>query len=184
MKRFGSVTVLNGHIHQIMQKVEGNVSFHTAMSTAFPQPKPGAAASPGPMKVPAAQLRELLGITHVNYIGGSHTLAVIDSTLASGSAQQASLLNVASQNVVKIDNFSFTPKSLSVKAGGTVTWVNHDDIPHNIVSTEKKFSSPVLDTDQNFSFTFRDPGSYPYYCKIHPMMTGTVVVEKDGGATA
>ena len=68
MKRFGSVTVLNGHIHQIMQKVEGNVSFHTALSTAFPQPKPGTASSPGPMKVPAEQLRGLLGITHVNYI--------------------------------------------------------------------------------------------------------------------
>jgi 3',5'-cyclic-AMP phosphodiesterase len=178
VKRFGSVTVLNGHIHQIMQKVEGNVSFHTAMSTAFPQPKPGTAPSPGPMKVPAEQLRDLLGITHVNYIAGNHTLAVVDSSLAMASAQQASLRNAADGTVVKIDNFSFTPKSLTVKAGATVTWTNRDDIPHNIVSTEKKFSSPVLDTDQNFSFTFREPGSYPYYCKIHPMMTGTVIVEQ------
>ena len=63
LKRFGSVTVLNGHIHQTMQKLEGNVTFHTACSTAFPQPKPGAAPSPGPMKVPAEQLRSLLGVT-------------------------------------------------------------------------------------------------------------------------
>lgn len=184
VKRFGSVTVLNGHIHQIMQKVEGNVSFHTAMSTAFPQPKPGTAPSPGPMKVPAEQLRGVLGITHVNYIAGNHTLAVVDSSLAMASAHEASLRNVADGTMVKIDNFSFSPKSLTVKAGATVTWTNQDDIPHNVVSTEKKFSSPVLDTDQNFSFTFREPGSYPYFCKIHPMMTGTVLVERDASGKA
>ena len=81
LKRFGSVTVLNGHIHQTMQKVEGNVTFHTAASTAFPQPHPGAAPSAGPMKVPAEQLRALLGVTDVNYTRGRHALAVIDSTL-------------------------------------------------------------------------------------------------------
>ena len=81
LKRFGSVTVLNGHIHQTMQKVEGNVTFHTACSTAFPQPHPGAAPSPGPMKVPAEQLRGLLGVTDVNYVRRRHALAVIDSTL-------------------------------------------------------------------------------------------------------
>ncbi len=81
LKRFGSVTVLNGHIHQTMQKVEGNVTFHTAASTAFPQPQPGTAPSPGPMKVPAEQLRSLLGLTDVNYIRGKHALAVVDSTL-------------------------------------------------------------------------------------------------------
>jgi 3',5'-cyclic AMP phosphodiesterase CpdA len=82
LKRFGSVTVLNGHIHQVMQKVEGNVTFHTAMSTAFPQPRPGQAESPGPMKVPAEQLRSVLGISDVNFVRGKHTLAVVDSTLA------------------------------------------------------------------------------------------------------
>ena len=81
LKKFGSVTVLNGHIHQTMQKVEGNVTFHTAMSTAFPQPQPGAAPSPGPMKVPDDQLRKVLGITDVNYTRGQQALAVIDSTL-------------------------------------------------------------------------------------------------------
>ena len=81
LKRFGSVTVLNGHIHQTMQKVEGNVTFHTACSTAFPQPAPGQAEGPGPMRVPAEQLRSLLGITDVNYIQGRHALAVVDSSL-------------------------------------------------------------------------------------------------------
>jgi 3',5'-cyclic AMP phosphodiesterase CpdA len=82
LKKFGSVTVLNGHIHQTMQKVEGNVTFHTACSTAFPQPQPGEADSPGPMKVPAEQLRSVLGITDVNYVQGQHALAVVDSSLA------------------------------------------------------------------------------------------------------
>jgi 3',5'-cyclic-AMP phosphodiesterase len=82
LKRFGSVTVLNGHIHQTMQKVEGKVTFHTAMSTAFPQPAPGTAPSPGPMKVPADKLTSLLGVTDVNYVRGKHSLAIIDSPLA------------------------------------------------------------------------------------------------------
>jgi len=81
LKKFGSVTVLNGHIHQTMQKVEGHVTFHTAMSTAFPQPQPGKADSPGPLKVPAEQLRSLLGITDVSYVRGHHSLAIVDSTL-------------------------------------------------------------------------------------------------------
>ena len=81
LKKFGSVTVLNGHIHQTMQKVEGRVTFHTAMSTAFPQPQPGKADSPGPMKVPAEQLRTLLGTTDVNYVRGQHSLAIVDSPL-------------------------------------------------------------------------------------------------------
>jgi Icc protein len=82
LKKFGSVTVLNGHIHQTMQKVEGNVTFHTAASTAFPQPAPGKADSPGPMKVPAEQLKSVLGITDVNYVRGQQALAVVDSSLA------------------------------------------------------------------------------------------------------
>ena len=81
LKRFGSVTVLNGHIHQVMQKVEGKVTFHTAMSTAFPQPAPGSAPAAGPMKVPADQLRQVLGIAEVNFVAGQHRLAVVDSAL-------------------------------------------------------------------------------------------------------
>lgn len=82
LRRFGSVSVLNGHIHQIMQKVEGNVTFHTAMSTAFPQPAPGSAPSPGPMKVSAEKLRDVLGITHVNFVAQKHSLAVVDASLS------------------------------------------------------------------------------------------------------
>jgi len=81
LKRFGSVTVLNGHIHQVMQKVEGNVTFHSAMSTAFPQPAPGSAPSAGPMKVPADRLRQVLGVTNVNVAVGSHHLAIVDTPL-------------------------------------------------------------------------------------------------------
>lgn len=87
LRRFGSVTVLNGHIHQIVQKVEGNVTFHTAMSTAFPQPAPGQGPSPGPIKVPEEKLRSVLGTTNVNFVRGRHTLAVVDSTLQDGSMQ-------------------------------------------------------------------------------------------------
>ncbi len=83
LRRFGSVTVLNGHIHQTMQKVEGNITFHTATSTAFPQPHPGEAPSPGPLKVPAEKLRGLLGVTLVNIVRSKHTLAIVDSTLES-----------------------------------------------------------------------------------------------------
>jgi 3',5'-cyclic AMP phosphodiesterase CpdA len=82
LKRFGSVTVLNGHIHQVMQKVEGNVTFHSAMSTAFPQPAPGTAPSAGPMKVPADKLRDVLGIRDVSFVAGSHRLALVDSPLS------------------------------------------------------------------------------------------------------
>src|SRR6266446_539960 len=81
LKRFGSVTVLNGHIHQTLKKVEGNVTFHTATSTAFPQPAPGAAPKPGPMKVAPEILPTVLGITEVNYVESSHSLAVVDSKL-------------------------------------------------------------------------------------------------------
>jgi 3',5'-cyclic AMP phosphodiesterase CpdA len=84
LKRFGSVSVLNGHIHQTIQKVEGNITFHTANSTAFPQPAPGAAPSPGPMKVPAEKLRTLLGLTSVTYVEHNHTLAVTDVPLIEG----------------------------------------------------------------------------------------------------
>ena len=81
LRRFGSVTVLNGHIHQVLQKVEGNVTFHTAMSTAFPQPAPGSAPAPGPMKIPQAQARRMIGVTDVTYVPGQHLLAVVDTTL-------------------------------------------------------------------------------------------------------
>jgi plastocyanin len=78
---------------------------------------------------------------------------------------------------VKVDNFSFGPATLRVAVGTTVTWNNRDDIPHTIVSTDKVFKSKVLDTDEKFSFTFSKAGTYPYFCSIHPKMTGSVVVQ-------
>lgn len=87
LKRFGSVTVLNGHIHQVVQKVEGNVSFHTACSTAFPQPAPGTAPHAGPMVVPAGKLKSVLGITEVKYVGRRSHLAITDSALDGGGSE-------------------------------------------------------------------------------------------------
>lgn len=77
---------------------------------------------------------------------------------------------------VKIDNFSFGPQTLTVAVGTTVTWTNGDDIPHTVVSTDGVFKSKVRDTDEKFSYTFTKAGTYPYYCSVHPKMTGKVVV--------
>jgi plastocyanin len=191
LKRFGSVTVLNGHIHQIMQKVEGNVSFHTAMSTAFPQPTPGTAPAPGPMKVEPERLKSVLGITNVTFIPGRGSLAVVDATLsgeppafeaASHDAmmqRQASRKNFTlAANEIGIDNFAFAPSPLTVKAGTPIKWINKDDVPHLIVSTKGKFKpSTVLDTDQGFSITLTQPGTYDYFCSLHPMMQGKIIVK-------
>jgi Icc protein len=81
IKRVASVAVLNGHIHEIMKKVEGNIAFHTAMSTAWPQPAPGTAESPGPMKVPADRLASVIGVCEVSYVQGRGRLAVVDTPL-------------------------------------------------------------------------------------------------------
>jgi len=78
---------------------------------------------------------------------------------------------------VKVDNFTFGPTELTVRVGTTITWTNRDDIPHTVVSTDKVFKSKVLDTDEKFSFTFSTPGTFPYFCSIHPKMTGKVVVQ-------
>ena len=183
LKRFGSVTVLNGHIHQTLQKVEGNVTFHTAMSTAFPQPAPGAAQSPGPMKVEAARLRNLLGLTSVNYVETKHALAIIDSPLESAHAPSPEQEKGGQKtsaapgvNEIKIDNFSFMPTAITVAAGTKVTWVNRDDVPHKISLNDKSVVSKALDTDEQFSNVFNKPGTYEYYCPIHPKMTGKIIV--------
>jgi plastocyanin len=190
LKRFGSVTVLNGHIHQIMQKVEGNMSFHTAMSTAFPQPTPGTAPSPGPMKVDADKLKSVLGIANVTFIPGRSALAIVDGTLSGeapafeAASHEAMMQRKTARKAIAlgpsdiaIDNFQFTPPTLQVKAGTKVTWINNDDVPHLIVNVQNKFKqSPVLDTDQRFSATLAKPGTYKYFCSLHPQMQGTIVV--------
>jgi plastocyanin len=78
---------------------------------------------------------------------------------------------------VSIDNFSFTPKEITVAKGTTVTWVNRDDVPHTVVNGDKLFRSKALDTDDQFSFTFTEPGTYNYFCSVHPMMIGKVIVK-------
>jgi Icc protein len=169
LKRFGSVSVLNGHIHQVMQKIEGHVTFHTAMSTAFPQPAPGTAASPGPMKVSDDRLRKVLGLSRMTFQSVNHPIAITDLPLESGTP-------IAGAHDVSVDNFSFAPTTVSVPAGTTITWTNHDDVPHQVVSTEHKFKSPVLDTDGQFSYQVDAPGAYKYFCSLHPRMTGQIVV--------
>jgi plastocyanin len=78
---------------------------------------------------------------------------------------------------VKVDNFAFTPGAVTVKVGTQVTWVNRDDIPHTVDSTDGKFKSAALDTDDKFQFRFTEPGEYPYYCRMHPKMTGKIIVQ-------
>jgi plastocyanin len=81
------------------------------------------------------------------------------------------------ETVVKIDNFTFTPNVVTVPAGSTIRWINKDDIPHNVVTEDKTIKSKVMDTDEQFSYTFTKPGIYPYFCSIHPKMTGKIVVQ-------
>src|ERR1700690_1060994 len=101
-------------------------------------------------------------------------ICVVAAIMAASPAQAAEI-------EVKIDNFTFNPQTITVKAGDTVTWVNHDDIPHTVTSKTMAFRSKAMDTDDKFSFTFATPGSYAYFCALHPMMTGSIVVEASAG---
>ncbi len=101
--------------------------------------------------------------------------AFLAATAVSGPAR-------AAETEVKIDNFTFSPPKLTVKAGTTVTWRNEDDIPHAVASSAKLFRSKVMDTDDKYAFTFTTPGVYEYFCSLHPHMTGTIVVEAATGA--
>jgi amicyanin len=101
----------------------------------------------------------------------------------------AAVLPAATQNApngtptaVSIDNFTFSPQRLTVKSGTTVTWTNRDDIPHTVASTTRAFKSKAMDTDDTYSFTFTTPGTYEYFCSLHPHMTGTIVVEAASGS--
>ena len=114
------------------------------------------------------------------FIAGLAAMAVISAGAGVGERKSfaaAAQAKPASTAEVKIDNFSFGPTAITVAVGTTVTWTNRDDIPHTVVSNDKVFKSKVLDTDEKFSFTFTKPGEYPYFCSIHPKMTGKVVVQ-------
>lgn len=107
-------------------------------------------------------------------------LPIVIAMMLLGSPSPALAANSetpAGASQVKIDNFSFGPQTLTVSVGTTVTWANRDDIPHTIVSTDGVFKSKVRDTDETFSYTFDKPGTYTYFCSVHPKMTGTIVVK-------
>ena len=111
---------------------------------------------------------------------GTVTSVSASSGRPSGGATQVSTSQKTSTESgveVQIDNFTFAPGSIIVKAGTQVTWINHDDIPHTVDSTDGKFRSGALDTDDKFEFRFAQPGEYPFYCRIHPKMTGKIVVQ-------
>jgi plastocyanin len=106
--------------------------------------------------------------------------------IASGAraAETQAVTANAEAGVVKIGNFTFSPATLTVAPGTTVTWTNEDDIPHTIVAKNKAFRSKTLDTDNQFSFTFATPGEYDYFCSLHPHMVGKIVVKTDGGGAS
>jgi plastocyanin len=107
-------------------------------------------------------------------------LAALSLLLVGGAAWRARVVYAqekAAANEVDIDNFSFTQMEITIARGTQVTWVNKDDVPHTVVSVDHKFKSRALDTDEKFSFTFQDAGTYAYFCSVHPMMTGKVVVK-------
>jgi 3',5'-cyclic-AMP phosphodiesterase len=170
LKRFGSVSVLNGHIHQVMQKVEGHITFHTAMSTAFPQPAPGAAPSPGTMKVEADRLKNVLGLSRMSFHDVNHPIAITDVPLEEPTKA------AAGDHEVVVGSRRFNPAITAVPVGTAVTWTNWDVVPHSIVTAERHFTSPVLDANQRFSRRFDIPGTYSYFCSINPKMSGQIVV--------
>ena len=116
----------------------------------------------------------------MNKLARSVSFGVLLSILAGGAPTSA---HGAEQNgkvpgvEISVDNFTFGPQEITVPVNGTVTWVNHDDVPHVIASTDGLFRSKALDTDDKFSFTFSKPGTYSYFCAIHPKMVGKVVVK-------
>jgi amicyanin len=102
---------------------------------------------------------------------------LIAISLGAAARAQEKAAAAAQSPSVHIDNFSFTPAEITVAPGTTLTWVNGDDIPHTVVATNKAFRSKVMDTEQQFSFTFKEPGTYEYFCSLHPHMKGKVIVK-------
>ena len=107
-------------------------------------------------------------------LSGAAVLSALEPASAAAGSPESSTGSAAE---VKIDNFAYTPGVITVKVGTEVTWINHDDIPHTVDSTQGKFKSAALDTDNKFQFRFTEPGEYPFYCRMHPRMTGKVVVQ-------
>lgn len=117
-------------------------------------------------------------------IGAVMTLGGASASSASAPGQASAIVQAVSAEAtggpaveIKIDNFAFTPGVITVKSGTRVTWINHDDIPHTVDSTQGKFKSAAMDTDDKYEFRFTAPGEYPYYCRMHPKMTGKIMVQ-------
>jgi plastocyanin len=110
--------------------------------------------------------------------------ALLAATVLAAAATLPAASARAAETEVKIDNFAFAPQRIVVQAGTTVTWTNADDAPHTVASSSKVFKSGALDTEDKFSFTFATPGTYEYFCSLHPHMTGTVVVEAAAAGNA
>jgi plastocyanin len=107
----------------------------------------------------------------MSFHGVNHPIAITDEPLEAETTSAS-----ASAHEIVMDNFSFSPAAASVPVGTTITWTNRDDIPHNVVSTEQTFKSRVIDTGEAFSHRFETPGTYRYFCSLHPRMTGQVTV--------
>jgi plastocyanin len=120
----------------------------------------------------------LIAMLSVITLSGRVAFSASEPQGASRAAKIASTgVSTDSTTEVKIDNFAFTPGEVTVKAGTQVSWINHDDIPHTVDSTQGKFKSAALDTDDKFQFRFTEPGEYPFYCRMHPKMTGKIIVQ-------
>ena len=122
-------------------------------------------------------LRNTLASAAIAAALGATTALMLAAAVLPGRAQSP-------VSAVSVDNFTFNPQRLTIKAGSTVSWTNKDDIPHAIASVSALFRSKALDTDDNYSFTFTSPGTYQYFCSLHPHMTGTIVVEAATGSDA
>ena len=118
------------------------------------------------MKVESDRLKKVLGLSRVSFSDVNHPIAITDVTLN----------DETTSHDVTVDNFHFDPATRRVPVGATVTWTNRDDVPHVIASTKGRFKSPALDTDERYSHRFEEPGPYPYFCSLHPKMTGEIVV--------
>ena len=119
----------------------------------------------------------LIAIVWVMTPRGASASPPLDPASGSSMTESVSAASTDSVSEVKVDNFAFTPGAVTVKVGTQVTWINRDDIPHTVDSTEGKFKSAALDTDDKFQFRFTEPGEYPYYCRMHPKMTGKIIVQ-------
>ena len=192
LKRFGSVTVLNGHIHQVMQKVEGHVAFHTARSTAFP-PRRARRGERSRSRARATERAENRSRHHTGQLG-KYSIASGDRRYPAGRLKKPTMYRLLQCGLtlacllvplmgrtndaatIKIDNFTFSPEKLTVAKGTEVTWTNDDDIPHTIVLTANNVRSKAIDTDKTFTYRFDKAGTFSYICGLHPHMHGEVVV--------